>query len=332
MDATFESDFSPLKRLAVTALAAVVWAVGLVFFVCPFPLKRSLAQILTFAWFWFVPFRKTIVLHNLCHVFARESQESMGEYRARIEALARRNFVNTWLALFELFERGHWTRATFEQRVTVRGRGPTQQLENQKKGYFFLTAHIGNWELITFCGVQMGIPLAIITKALHNGLWDAVWVRSRRRYGLELLAEKGSSFSIVKAVKEGKAVGFILDQHIGAPMGVESQFMGRLSMSPRGLAVLADRMRAPIMPAHLIRTDRGRYVLEMGAAIDIRLSDGAPHRDSKGQLTEAGVREHVEQCNRIIEGWVKAHPDQYLWLHKRFKNHFDYHQKLLWQL
>lgn len=323
-----------VSRFAGLLAYGALWLVGGLVFLTPYPLKACFAQFVGSTWFHVVRFRRKIILHNLAYVFARESQEPMPSFQMRIEAIGEANCVQMVHLLLEILERFHWTRATFEHRVRVTGDADVRRLHEQNKGFFFLTAHLGNWELITLVGCLMGLRLAIVTRFLRNAFFDALWVQSREGYGLRLLEESGSGLSIVKAIRQGAAVGFILDQHTGEPHGIESEFLGRPAWCPKGLAILSDRLKCPIVPAILTREGGGRFHLAFGDELKFpRLeSPNSPLRTESGSLTDEGLRYHIAVCSEKMRAWIFEHPAQYLWLHRRFKNKLDYRSPLPWEL
>ncbi len=309
----------------------IFWLVGWSARLLPWGLRRWLARTLGFVWFWMLPFRRRVILHNLALAFPRHSGESMFEFRARSEVLCRRNLEHYVLFLIEFFERFHWRAADLDRRVDVEGWEHVDKLMKEKRGAFVMTAHIGNWELMTVTGALLGMPISLVTRFLRNPIFDRVWVWSRRHFGLQLLQESGSGLAIVKAIRRGRFVGFIMDQHTGEPHGLESQFLGLKAWCPKGLAILATRLDAPVLPACIVRGEDGRFKIRVESPIEVPESLGKG-RAGSGPLSREELESHVRLCNRVMEGWIRAHAEQYLWLHKRFKNLVDYRSRLPWEL
>jgi Kdo2-lipid IVA lauroyltransferase/acyltransferase len=313
--------------------------IGFCIYIMPFSLKKSVAKGLAFVWFYILPFRKKVCLMNLALVFPRRHEEANQAFRERCETILKQNMVHMVLMLFEIWERFYWTDETVFRRVTWHGFENLDPLLKSKKGFFFLGAHFGNWELMTRAGCAIGIPLTIITRFLRNKTWDRVWVQSRKSYGLELLNESGSGLSAIRAVQRGRALGFILDQHTGEPHGLKSRFLGLEAWCPKALALMSDRLKAPILPVFILRDPLSGhfhiYLEEIPSFPD--LEDKNPNtnkmRSGSGSLNEEGIRYHIEVCNEILEKWIRRYPEQYLWMHKRFKNFVDYSQEPLpWDL
>lgn len=322
-----------VTRLAVMLVFGLFWLWGAVIFYTPFFVKDFIAELKARIWFYAMPFKKRILLINLVHVFPRRAEESMDEFKVRIEGLALRNMHHMILCVMELFERFHWSDDVVASKVLVNGNEVFQKQLATKKGFFILTAHLGNWELITRVGAYLKIAPCIITKRLRNKFFNQIWVQSRTRYGLGLLEEEGSGLNVLRAVQKGANIGFILDQHTGEPHGIRATFFGIEAWCPKGLAILASRLEAPVIPAFIKRRPDGRHEARVLPAIDFSRLEAPEFRDPKShKLNEAGIRAHVEICNRLIEKFILETPEQYLWIHKRFKQTFSYTDKLPWEL
>lgn len=300
------------------------WFLGLIILKMPLRLKFVWSHLFAILVFRVFRFRRRVVLHNLSWVFPRKTQESMGDFESRILDLGFKNYLHYGWMVLELFERFHWTDDVIQKKVKFTGAEHVWDALKKGRGFFFLTAHLGNWELITRVGVYLGFPLTIVTKSLRNAFWDRVWIRSRKEFGLELLEESGSGLGIVRGIRNKKGVGFILDQHTGRPHGVQARFLGVSgAWTPKGLAVLSSRLECPVIPAYMVRDNDGNFVLTIEKPLQLPIA-----RD------DIQILEHIEICNRNIEKWIFEFPEQYLWIHKRFKEIPGrvYSSKLPWEL
>jgi len=304
------------------ALAAVtyflLWAFGGLFSLIPFALKSAFASAVGWILFRVLRLRVHVVMHNLVAVFPRAPQEGMDDYRRRLERIGFGHYRHLVLVFLEILERFHWSPRVVRRRVELDGFEHLDRPTKAGQGMFVLTAHLGNWELVSLVGSMLEMRLAIVTRYLRNRFFDAIWKRSRRRYGIELLEESGSGLAIVRAVRRGMAVGFILDQFTGEPHGIPSPFLGVPTWCPKGLAILAPRLKAPVIPAYLLREKNGRFRLVVEPALEFP--------------PDADLATHVRICNENIEKWVRRYPEQYLWVHKRFKGTLDYAAPLPWLL
>lgn len=325
------------SRIIARLIYRLFQLAGYVIYVIPFAVKRTFATALAWVWFNLLVFRRKIMLLNVALVFPRRAEESNASFRCRSEQLVFRNMRHMILLLLEIIERFAWTDATVAKRVDWHGYEHLQKVLQSRKGFFFVSAHIGNWELMTRAGCAIGIPLTVITRFLRNPIFDEVWVRSRRRFGLELLSETGSGLAVIRSVQRGRALGFIADQHTGEPHGMKARFLGLEAWCPKALALMSDRLKSPIVPCFMMRDPQtGRFHCFVGEPVKFPdLEEASPRarilRSGSGALNEEGIRYHIEVCNQVQEKWIRNYPEQYLWMHKRFKNLIDYsRQSLPW--
>lgn len=310
-------------RYAAALTYYAMMSVGYLILWTPYLLKSALASFVTVLWWDLLKFRRRIVLNNLSVVFARNSEETMQHYRVRLERTGRASIFNACLGIFEIIERFAWTEKTVRARVRPHNFQVLSDLSQKGEGYFILTSHLGAWELATFSGVAMGLRLAVITRFLRSRFWDRIWVRSRKRFGLRLLGESYSGRAVVRSVREGYGVGFMMDQHTGRPHGILTQFLGMPAWSPKGLAILSRALKVPIIEVYMLRDGKGGYDLHVAGEV-------SPCAES-GVDKEEDVALHVKLCNEKMEAWIRRYPEQYLWLHRRFKNTVDYRRPLPWE-
>jgi len=181
-----------------------------------------------------------------------------------------------------------------------------ETLRRRGRGVLVLTAHLGAWDTLACAAARRGLPLNVITRRIKGALVDGFWMDQRRRCGVKLLPATGSAARIREALRRNELVALVLDQH--DPAGVVVPFFGRPAATSTALARLERMTGAPVLPAFLVREEGAPGLrLELGAVVE--LSSGS----SMGERTAA--------YTRIVEEAVRAHPDQWLWLHRRWKVH-----------
>jgi KDO2-lipid IV(A) lauroyltransferase len=301
-------------------LYGFLWCLGYFIYILPFFIKRTIAQGVARFWFYVAPFRLRVILHNLALVFPRKSGESNQDFKNRCNKIALANLEHMLLSFMEVLERFHWKVSDEGKKFIVEGLENFDfHFKDPKAGFFCLSGHQGNWELITWIGNAKKVRVSIVTRFLRNSFFDQIWRRSRYAFGLELLEESGSGLKIVKAIKRGRCIGFIFDQHTGEPHGIPSHFLGLPAWSPKALAIICSKLPVPIIPAYVYRDSKGISHVVIEKAIEFRT-----------ESSEDPQSYHVQQCNDRIGVWVYRHPEQYLWMHRRFKNFHDYRQNLPW--
>ncbi|MCA9668818.1 MAG: lysophospholipid acyltransferase family protein [Myxococcales bacterium] len=178
-----------------------------------------------------------------------------------------------------------------------------EALRREGNGVLVLSAHLGNWDLLACAAARAGLPVNVITRTIKRRGINDYWMRTRGSCGVQLLEAAGSARRIVAALRRNELVAVVLDQH--DPDGVAVPFFGRLAATSASLARLARLSGAPVLPAFLVRTDDG-FRLELGEALDVSRAD------DDIELATARFTAAIEQA-------VREHPEQWLWLHRRWK-------------
>jgi Kdo2-lipid IVA lauroyltransferase/acyltransferase len=172
----------------------------------------------------------------------------------------------------------------------------------------FFAAHLANWELPAVAAARHGLPSAVLYRTPNN---PAVAQDIRRlREGLMgrlIAADVAAPVRMMEALDEGLHVGMLIDQRFGR--GPRVPFLGREAASNPLLARLARRFDCPVHGARAIRLPGGRFRLELTEAVELP-------RDARGWVD---VEAATALLNRIVESWVREHPGQWLWMHRRWR-------------
>lgn len=180
----------------------------------------------------------------------------------------------------------------------------------QGKGVFVMTAHLGNWEVLTASGPALfRTPVTMVTKELKPHWLHRVVSVTRELLGIKMACEPRTMQGILRALKKKEIVGFVMDQYTGAPVGARVPFFGVPVGSHTALATLALRTEAPVVPAIAVRKPDGRYL--------IRFEPALATIDTGDQ--ESSVLANTAAYVAITEKWVREFPAQWLWIHRRWK-------------
>lgn len=169
-------------------------------------------------------------------------------------------------------------------------------------------AHIGNWELPAVAAAAHGLDTAVLYRP--PSIADvAQAIQGIRAVGMGTLVPTGPDavIRVASALERGAHVGMLVDQHFSR--GVEVTFFGRRCKANPTLARLARHFDCPIHGARVVRLPGGRFRLELTPAI-------TPARDARGAIDVVGTMQVV---TTIVEGWVRERPEQWLWLHRRWR-------------
>jgi Kdo2-lipid IVA lauroyltransferase/acyltransferase len=171
------------------------------------------------------------------------------------------------------------------------------------KGVLFATAHLGNWELSAYAHAHLAGSMNIVVRPLDNPLIDTMIERRRALSGNRVLW-RNSARAILKALARNEAVGILVDQNAASDASVFVDFFGVPAAAATGLAKIAAHSGAPVIPGFALWSEREcRYVLRFYPALPMT---GDAARDTQT------LQSHLETV-------IRAYPDQWLWIHRRWK-------------
>lgn len=173
-----------------------------------------------------------------------------------------------------------------------------------------LTGHCGNWELLGCALSVIGFPMSALARPLDNPLIDQYLLRIREARGLKVITKWGAMPIVRQTLQDGGRIGFIADQNAGDG-GLFVPFFGRLASSYKSIGLLAMHHRVPIAAGHARRLD-GRMQYELSCTDIITPDDWQRQPDPLFYITA--------RYNRAMERMIRAAPEQYLWLHRRWKS------------
>ncbi len=177
------------------------------------------------------------------------------------------------------------------------------------RGAVLATAHTANWDLVA-CGLAESLPLTVITKHLRVRWLDRLWQGLRRREGVRLLAAGSASRAALAALRRGELVAMLVDQ---APerrrAAIRAEFLGQVAWVDLVPALVAMRAHVPLAVAFPKREPDGTLVAELGTVL-------LPPRVPSHRWAEEAMREATAGLERFVRG----HPEQWLWMHRRWKD------------
>jgi|SRR5579863_4837879 len=203
-----------------------------------------------------------------------------------------------------------YTREKIERIVVVDGFENFDEARRRGKGVLFLTGHMSAWELAPFAQALYGYPLHFLVRPIANRRVDALINDYRCRSGNQPIEKNRSARAILKVLGEGGTVGVLADQNTDIEESVFVNFFGVPASTTSGLARIALRTDAAVVPGFLSWDEKcRRYQLRFEPAVELARTDNE----------ESDVIENTARFTRVIEEFIRAHPDQWLWVHKRWK-------------
>jgi KDO2-lipid IV(A) lauroyltransferase len=178
------------------------------------------------------------------------------------------------------------------------------------KGVLLLTGHFGAWEVGSFVHSLNGYPIKIVVRDLDNPQVDALVKRYRTMHGNETVDNREFLRGLLSAMRANETVGILMDTNITPPQGVFVNFFGTAACTAAGLARVAMKTGATVIPA---------YTLWDPVLKRYKISFDAPIATVTTGDTAADVLTNTQNYNDALEAIIRRHPEQWLWVHRRWK-------------
>jgi KDO2-lipid IV(A) lauroyltransferase len=272
--------------------------------IMPLRIGRIFCRVTGDAFFLLSSRRRKLALENLQMAFGSEKSP------AEIRSIARRSVHSFFLTCFEMV----WvTRQRSAGRLQACmdefevGRQRLRELYEKAGGIIFVTPHLGNWEIFLRLAQLAEVPLVIVARPLDNPLLEKLVTRSRTATGQRIIYKKNAMFAMEEALRQGRCVGILADQ---SSRGIPASFFGRPAYTTVIPAILAYKYNRPIV---VIACFRKEEVLGYrGSMSDPLWPDLAANEGSE-------LKRLTESMNRWMETFILSQPDQWLWMHDRWK-------------
>ena len=228
---------------------------------------------------------------------------------ARVRRTARGVYGHFGRVLLDIVWLSGRSREQILSLIDVENAHQLDALRENTRGCMIVTAHLGNWEA---CGVAHGWlfrPMDVIARPLDNPALDERLVAFRRRSGNTVVYKQKALAHILRALRANREVAFLLDQNVQEKDGIFVDFFGRKAAATTVASALAVKTGAVVLPTHAILKPDGRY----------RLTYGAPLPWTSSGDREADIAALTQSIASVIEGWVRETPEQWLWMHRRWK-------------
>ncbi|CAE79380.1 lysophospholipid acyltransferase family protein [Bdellovibrio bacteriovorus] len=260
-----------------------------------------------FLWFDVFGFRKKIVLDNLKLAFPEWTDQQR-------KAVGRESVYQLGYNFAEFFFIPSVTPEWIAKNVVFHGWEHVENARAAGKGMFFLTLHLGNGDLACNTIVLNGQSVNLITKRFKTKWFDDLWFSIRGAKGVQYIDAHApnNAFEILKALKKNSAVVFVLDQFMGRPFGIETSFFGKKTGTAYGLALFVQKTKAPVLPIYTYEGEDKKLHVVVEPAMDT----ASCVTDDKDQTTLNLTQSYCDKLEEI----VRKHPEQWMWVHRRWKD------------
>jgi len=229
---------------------------------------------------------------------------------AERELILRRVYLNLGRQLAEFCQMSSYTPDVARTLIRYEGLNHYLAARDSGKGVLVLTGHLGAWELSSFHHSLMGYPMGMVIRRLDNPLVDEFVNRIRCLHGNRVIHKDDFARGLIASMRAGETVGILMDTNMTPPQGVFVPFFGHLAATASGLARVALKTGAAVVPGFLLwEENERRYVLRFGPHIALVDTGDA----------EADTIANTANFTAVIESYIRQYPDQWLWMHRRWK-------------
>lgn len=263
------------------------------------------------AWLWVdgLRLRRFTLLKNLTIAFPDKSREER-------YFLMRESMRNLCYNFIEFTQLPNMNQKWLANEVVFHGLENYENAMKKNKGILMFSLHIGNGDVGVAALALKGIRVNLISKSFKNAFLNQFWFGVREQKGTRFMEAHGKSlaFDILKACRQNQSVVFVIDQFMGKPYGIETTFFGRKTGSPYGLSLFAMKTGAPVLPIWAYRDEKLRTHVVIESEIPFETAPGATDKDKDLQ-----TRHMTQKYNDKVEEIVRSRPEQWMWVHRRWK-------------
>lgn len=273
-----------------------------IIFLCPSKVRYFLGYCFGILWFDVFRVRRRVAIENICIAFPDWTQD-------KVVRTARRSVIEQGYLIADFAEMAFISEKVLQQKIKFNNIENLENALQQNRGVFLLALHMSNGDYGIAGLSARGYPINLITKRFRSQWLDDLWFRIRGRFGTKFIAARDSSYDILKAVRSKEVVIFVLDQFMGPPLGLRTQFFGHTTGTAFGLALFARKTQAPVVPTFIQREADGTFRLTCLPAVPFE------EKTSKDDTLQFMTQKYTD----TIEDIVRKCPEQWLWIHRRWK-------------
>ena len=264
---------------------------------------RLLAGFIAFAVYWCCGRLRRVGVRNLEMALPSLSSKTRGK-------ILRRVYIHLGWQLVEFCRMTRYTPENTRNWMRTEGLEHYLDAQARGKGVLISTGHFGAWELSSFYHSLTGHPMGMVIRRLDNRRLDEYVNRIRCVHGNYVVHKDDFGRGLLKAMHAGGTVGILMDTNMTPPQGEFVKFFGMDACTGTGLAHIARKTGAAVLPGFMLwEPDERRYVLRFGPEVEIPRTENVA----------TDILEGTQRCTSVMESWIRRYPDQWLWIHRRWK-------------
>ena len=274
----------------------------------PFAVRDAMGVLIGFLWFDVLRIRRKIATDNVGIAFPEMPLSER-------TTMARTSLHHMGRTLVDYTQFPFFRKAKADKFFVTEGLEHVDRALSEGRGVIFLTCHLGNGDFAIALLSQLGYRVNLISKEFKARWLNDLWFNMRREHGTRFISAEKSSFEILRALRRNEIVIFVLDQFMGAPVGVRTRFFGKETGTAAGCALIASRTHSPVIPSYTYRRSDGKQV--------VVFEEPVPFQQLDDSLREKNIAVMTQVYTDKIEAMIRKHPEQWMWIHRRWKEFRD---------
>lgn len=246
--------------------------------------------------------RRLVTINNIKSAFPEKDM-------AEIITITKGVYRTLGIVAAEFFDIPSLNKDNIHDLVEIEGLEHCKKALDKNKGILMFGGHFGNWELFAIAFSLALKPMVIIYRTLDNHFLDNLVLQVRSCTGNILIDRKLAMRRLLRSLAKNEVIALLIDQNTTASEGVFVDFFGQPACTTNGIALLALHTGAPVIPAYIVRLSNGKYKMIIKEEMPL-VRTGDQKED---------VLINTQNFTRVIEDTVREYPDQWLWLHKRWR-------------
>lgn len=279
-------------------IQVIVRSLGLI----PLVVRKAFFIGLWRLFYYISPRHRFIAFYNLKKAFPDKSMREVAH-------IARGAYRNLAIVCAEFFDLPKMSESRLNNLLDIDGLERARQALEKKKGLLIFGAHFSNWELMAVSVAVLVAPGVAVYRPLDNPWLERMVRHVRSITGNIPVPKRRAMLQMFRCLARNGTVGVLIDQNVSWKEGIFVDFFGRPACTTDGLAQMAIKSETPVMLAFMVRKPDGRYRFVIGEEVNIIRTGN----------WEADIKANTQQFTAMIEHIIRQYPEQWLWLHQRWK-------------
>ena len=234
---------------------------------------------------------------------------------SHIKRTSQRVFQNIGIAVIEIYQMIFLSEEKILNKVQIKGEDNFHNALKEQKGVILISAHIGNWEIVPlYWSLYFKTPMAVVARQIRNNIVNRWIDRLRTRFGNRVIDKEGALPEMTRRLRQNKILGILIDQGTKSSLGVKITFFNKFVTATPAAVLLAMRCKSPVLPVFCTRNDDGILTITVETPLSLERTNDL----------RADLKTNTQIIMDAIEKAVRKYPEQWFWVHKRWKKYYPY--------